>query len=73
MADLFTKTLHETKFIYFTDKIIFCPPELGRGAEVRPERPLSRVLGLSQHGECDCVVGSAPGFGNNQFLAALSK
>ena len=34
---------------------------------------LGQGLGLSSHGECDQVVGPAPGSDNNQFLAALSK
>ena len=33
-----------------------------RGAEVRPERPLDRVLvSLAWHGKCDRAAGPAPG------------
>ena len=34
---------------------------LGRGAEVRPERPLDRGFGLSWHGECLSDTPGDPG------------
>ena len=43
---------------------------MGRGAEVRPERPLAlgQGLSLSEHGECGWAAGLDPGSGNNKTL-----
>ena len=55
IADLFTKALAEPKFIYFRDKVMYCPPEVtvANTEKVQEKEQPIKVLDTTSMDEVD--------------------